>query len=441
MSLATQIDYKIKGSYETNPVYRYLRVPLNNLTSGSIALSNASQLLEFKLPSTDVYNLAKSHIAYTLEVPASAVAGTFAWYHEDTFTLADSISFGTAGGENICDLTFADRYTKIARKIDTKVNDFLSNDTFSQLYPCNQLKSLNVNGANTAGVVDYLENRYVSPDDIDGAIGYKRVAYPLKGLPNTVFAMDKDLYFGNEMYIRINTAPLDKQVWSTLSAVNPSLVPLSAVGVVALKNVYLYLAIEKNELINDSIRAKFNSGNFHINVPYTRGFANSTAAGVANINLQITKQYGKRLMQVMHTVFDSTQSKNTSYNCTNIDGSKISQYRTYLDSRPLQDYALSTKDPVTSVMNGDDWYIANKRFCHNSVILNKDIYSRNWFHIDRFYEENQDPENQDVGMPLTANTINWIIETTTAGNNTHYTYLTFRRGYTLNKDGVFPDAN
>jgi hypothetical protein len=445
--LSKQIDYKLKGDSATIPTYKYLRVPLNNLTSSStITITNASQLLEFKLPSNKVYNLSRSCIAYNLH--ADAVASTYIWSPEDVFSLAESISFGTAGNENIVDLKYVDKYTKTATKLGTDLSDYLSADSYSQLYPSNSGASSSATVMGLQSAVSYTEPKYVAINStgVTGAAYDKYVSYPLGNIKNTLLAVDKDVYFGNEMYVRMQTAPADRMVWTGTSSANPNTGAAASTSAISLRNMYLFLAVEQTELINSSIIAKFDSGNFHINCPYTVAVNNTTASTVANINVQITKQYGKRLMQIMHVVANSAQTLNTAYDLSNVAGDKILTYRSSLDSTYQQDYALSCAAAAAGVMNNDDWFIANRKFCKNTPILNRAVYQQNWFHVDRWYEGDSIEgaiENQDVGIPLTNNTMNWILETTAAATTSrlHYTYLTFRRGYTITKDGVFPDVN
>lgn len=446
---AKQIDYQIHT--EHSPLYRFLRIQLNNIPSSQITADNTSQLLEWKLPSNGVYNLSRSYISYNLPIPdVNAKAN---WTHEDQFTLGQDISFGTAGDQKLCDLKFAPYFTKIARKIETKLDDYISNDSVDQLYPCNSLPATNFypawNVNNTLGTVAYLEPRYtnvpVIGNGVDAGLVNKFVNYPLSAFKKTILALDKDLYFGNEMFLRINTNPLNRQCFTSNNATDPTGGTAADAPNTIISKIYLYLAVEQNDLIAESIRAKFNSGAFKINIPYTVGFSQSTSVvGPTNINVQITKQYGKRLLQVLYTVFNSNNIRDNAYDCDNWNSIKLSDYRTALDSKYLQDYSMSCLNPVGTSLNSDDWYQANKKYCKDTVILNKDVYKKNWFHMDRFYQEHDDvsSENLDVGLELTNHTMNYIIEgTAVSAALIHYVFATFRRTVVFNKDGVFFDTD
>jgi len=441
--LARQNDYKI--TKEHSPLYRFMRIQMDNITASEFLLDNTSQELKWKLPANAVYNLARSYISYNLAIAAQG-AGNYVWTHEDAFTLGQDISFGTAGGINLCDLKFASNYTKVARKIDTKFEDFMTHDEVEQLYPSDSLASANYVPAVKDQVAsrDYVEPLYCANYGANTAAS-TFINYPLRGFSNTILALDKDIYFGNEMFLRINSNPLNRMAWVTPSTsdTDTSASAVPAAAGTKISKLYLYLAVEQNQLLADSVRAKFDAGNFKLNIPYTMGMSQgTTVVGPANINVQITKQYGKRLLQVLYTAFNSSNTLNTAYDCDNDDGAKIKLYRTALDSQYLQDYQMSCKASSGNTLNNDDWYQINKKFCKDTVILDKFVYKTNWFHLDRFYQKNDDisEENLDVGLELSNQTMNYIIESETAVSGlTHYAFATFRKTVLCTKDGVFFD--
>jgi len=128
-----QLDFQTRTIM--GPKYKYVRIPMNNHASASVNIQPTStELLEWKLPN-QVYNLARSYISYSLEIPGETDYAQMTF--EDTFDIAQSATFGSAGGIDIVNIANLQNYVKIARKIDTSVEDFMGNDTMSQLYRCN----------------------------------------------------------------------------------------------------------------------------------------------------------------------------------------------------------------------------------------------------------------------------------------------------------------
>jgi hypothetical protein len=69
--LAKQIMYK--DSTMRVPRYRYARIPLNNIPSGTVTVSPTSlTLLEWKVAASTCINLSRSFISSTWTVPALA---------------------------------------------------------------------------------------------------------------------------------------------------------------------------------------------------------------------------------------------------------------------------------------------------------------------------------------------------------------------------------
>lgn len=434
--IGPQLNYKVVN--EHNPKYRFLRLSMSNKTGTSFTItSTTSDLIEFKLPTHAVYNLAQSYIGYEISVPAQG-ANTNVWFHEDCADIAQTVYFGNNAGLDVCNLNFANRYTKIARKLKTSISDFLSNDNSSQLYPCNSLGASNYHPATAVGTTNYIESKYMSVGFINTASTAARF-YPLSGFKDTILATDKDVFFPNDMYLRITT-PNGNQIcyFNTSSATDPTAgTPTAVAGNITIQNVFLYLAVEVNDLVKHSVMNLVATKGLSLSVPYVTSFRNSTTGTVGNIQLQLTQQFGKRLKRIMHTVWHGTETLNTAMDCTNLNQGKIVTYNTYLDNQQLQDLLISTSTATKPIQ--DDWR-ENAKYCDNTCIYNKLIYQTNFFHIDQFYEENKKtnvPEdNLQDGLPMNATRL-WQIQSTTSNATwIHYTFAVFGRSLLINSQGA-----
>lgn len=454
-SVPHQINYKTVEP-SANPKYRYLRVPMNNLTGSSITVGpTVSQLIEFKLPNA-VYSLAESYISYQTVVPAQG-NGIASWTYEDNLDIATNAYFGTAGGLDLCNLNFVNRYTKVWRKARTKLSDFISNDNTSQLYPSNALASANfwplgnapgcIIGTGTPSApqfpvlitpMNYLEPKYINPSVLNTARTASRL-FPLKGIKDTIFSVEKDLYFPIDMYVRLTAGVGNQIAFTSTSVTDPTAGPLAITTNITIQNVYLYLAVEQNQTIVESVMNKVLTQGLRLNIPYTTAWRNATTGTVANIQLQLTQQFGRKLKRMIHTVWDPTESGPTALDCSNYNGNKMSLYNTFLDQRQLQDYQLSTLIPSGTALNTlEGAWRENKKFVEDSVIQNRSVYDLNFFHCDQFYEPREpgyDDSNIDDGLPMDTPKL-WSIQATTSGNVTHYTFGTFVRPIMIDRTGV-----
>lgn len=439
-SIAPQINYK-SVEPSANPKYRFLRVPLNNITGSQITVgATTSQLLEWKLPNA-VYNLAQSYIGYSVGIVSQGATPNYGNIHADCLEIATNAYFGTAGGLDLCNLNYVNRYTKVWRKARTPFSEYISNDASSQLAPCNELKGVNTIGGGGVPLVNYLEPKYLDIKDA-GVLNVNRM-FPLKGIIDTIFSIDKDLYFPTDMYVRL-TAGVGNQIAFHATA-NPATAPTTAalVGDVTIKNIYLYLAVEQNDLIVQSVMNKVLTSGLKLTIPYTTAFRNTVGSGAANVQISLTQQYGRKLKRMINTFWNITENGYTAMDCLN-SATKISTYNTFLDQRQLQDYPLSCATPVTTAIAdtdlnsiAGDWR-ENKVHCKDSAILNRDVYQLNWFHCDQFYQPDAkgiDDSQNDDGLLMDAPKL-YSFQGTAAAAATHYAFATFVRQVMVDRNGV-----
>ena len=433
-----QLNYK--PIQEANCKYRFIRIPLNNVTSSSVTVgASSSQLLEWKLPNA-VYNLAQSYITYN-ETMANSTP-LLNGYLEDTVGLASNIYFGNASGADLCNLNYGNKYIKIARKLSTPLNEYLTNDyDTSLLYPCNTAAASNLftstatTNTTTAGTTAFIEPKYIAINPNTGAYERDR-QFQLGSIPDTIFSVDKDIYIPTDMFIRITAGPANSYTYTVTAAsvADPSHNSQATAVDVTLTNVYLYLAVETNQLIIDSVISKVRSSGLTMNIPYTTGFRNSSTGIVGNINVPLSSQYGKKMKQILTTVWNGTETGFTCGDSSNASGRKIASYNTFLNNRQLQDTSIDC-----TIANVHDWR-ENARHVLGSVIQNRTMYGLNWFHLDKFYEDNKGSivpeENRQDGYDMNQGPVLYQLQATTAnGTWIYYQFCSFSRDVVLNNQG------
>ena len=470
---------KFRPIDEYAPKYKYRRIPIKVGGDTSFEITDGATVDAIvELPANTVYNLSESFLPYELQISNTELANGANVTFEDTFEIADNVYFGTNAGLDLCSLNDANKYLKIRNKMKTSVTKLLSNDNFDcikssnmdittniQATPYNALANnvyeIITNAATYDSTVPVLESRYLyrGPAELDplpaanlriSAINRYR-HFKLGNINDTIFSMNKDLYFGaNEMVIRFRIPTHSKIGFVTSAknaptAANSSKFPNS----VKVKEFYLYLAVETNEMICKQLIDKYNSGTLKMQIPYTVAFKKMTSnAGTVSIQQTFNRSYGKKIKHIMHTVWNPTEQLNTVYDCDNWNGMKFDDYQTYLDSVEIQQQKLSCKLPTAGKMNHGDW-LYNKKYCKDSAILNGAVYQHNWFHMDQFYEDNKSTnvpdENLDVGLPMTLGNqlLNrtWTITGEATGSLMHITYVTFLRDIAITPDGVLLDAS
>jgi hypothetical protein len=326
----------------------------------------------------------------------------------------------------------------------TSLTDFLANDNTSQLYPCNTAAGqgapsvANPTATNApTSATNYIEPRYLQTTGLNATSVSTRL-YNLAGIKDTIFSVDKDLYIPTDMYARFTCGVGNQFTFTSTSATDPTAGAAATTLAITVQNMYLFLAVEQNQLIVDSVMHKVLNGGLKMTIPYTTAFRNSSTGTIANIQIPMTQQYGKKLKRMIHTVWNGTEAGNTALDCANANGSKITLYNTYLDQRQLQDFQLSTLNSTTTAVLEDDWR-ENQKFCWNSVLQNRAMYQLNWFHCDSWVEPGRnyygDDSNEDDGLAMDSPKL-WMIQaTTTNATYTHYNFATFVRHIIIDRSG------
>lgn len=423
-SVPNQINYKPINQYA--PRYRFRKIPLFNQGSNNVLIGpTATTQLQFKL-GADVYNLKRSFVSYNGQLPASGAAGTYSWLYQDVPELANQVQFTDQGSFPIGIVNFAQNHARISRKLNTKLQDYLSFDPTMALNPNNAvINAVNsllpaIDSRGGAGVgnlpnVNYLESQYLQLGANNAVFNYARQV-PLSCYDYSIFSMDQDQYLGRDMYINLLGGPGTKMMWYSTSATDPTAGATAPTGNITLQNVYLWLAIEVNDLIASSIKDKYLSGGYRMLIPTLQQTRLPTVgtlgtAGSAAFTYILQPSFGLYLQKVFFQACDNTNNEqaNLAYECTNYNGQKIRSYQTSMDSNPLQDQYLSCENGPVLTSTGqvgvgnDDWR-ENSKFCKDTVILNKTVYQTNWFHQDSWEQKSSNPsipsENLRQGLEL-----------------------------------------
>lgn len=227
-------------------------------------------------------------------------------------------------------------------------------------------------------------------------------------------------------------------------AANTPVGAASADVAASLKNVYLYLAVQQNEVLASELRNSVLSGQHKFRIPFTVSHRQTIAGGAdtqATVQIQITSQYGKKLHSIVSTVANNTESRNLSADAVNVNGVKVKRILPYMDSRPLLDYAVSCENPKIDAVgvNAEDW-LHNRQFIKNKS-MNYLTYQMNWFWNTSFYdpvtgEEGIDLVNSDAGLDLEAVRL-YQLELVKGDANPFivYTYATYLKDVMIDAQG------
>ncbi len=442
-----------------NPNYRY-EPQFPNTYGQTIALTTSQSPVVINLP-PDVFNLAQSYLEYLVTLPLSDT--NYIWTFEDTLTEISHIQLYGSNNQWIADLDNLQNYIKIVTKRETSMNEFLTFDPLNAMSANNCLNNVvpalrhSVAGAiapANASSLNYLEPAYFNVGVLGnagtttGGVSYQ-VQFPLRLIKDTIFAIDKNMYAGQLLYMKLYFGPISKICYQSKSNANPSTgTPATYSGAGTISNLQLMLAVDTNE--GNRTRAIANASSpqgMSLVIPWVQSYKNSNQNSTQNISIQMDIGSGRSIMKIIHSVFNNAEALDVAYDCQNNSTigavgmtQKVQQYYTQINGKRLQDLTLTCTGASGDLFTD---YMQQKRQLRGSVMENYNVYQYNWHHCDDFcefgahYEQNNNNELV-AGMPLGAVPITWTFVGTqmVSASYQHYTWVCFTKKLILSPQGI-----
>jgi hypothetical protein len=471
--VARELDYKKKdfshGSYMMTKVIQQ--------TGGeSVTITTGGNESIFELP-PKVFNLSKSVLAY-VSTPI-ATAG-FNLYFSDVISEIRQIQLYTTGGLFLADINYADNYTKSILRHETPLTEIQTNHTIL------------VGGSTSAPIAGYvagawegLHNMEMQISEVAAAgvptilsqlcpevggsaytLNYNTPAYfiggntasatpvmtkqiPLRLYKNSIFELDKDLYFGGEsIYMRIIWNNSNRIYYGAATLANATTTEVTGTGV-TITDLNLFLAVENDKIAEQSVKNSFNSS-VSLNLPYV--YSNminiaSTNGGNNSITMRYNKGHGSKLLKIYWSPYNGAASTiRTSYdhiNCTAVAspvaGSRVSSFYTTVNSERTSQFNYD----CTKLQD----YLVKKNKLRGSGITSSTDYYVNFTWIEDFtdnyalYEKPLDGDQLTYidGKKLDEEIVYNIFATFGAGvpaNLNHYIFAVTQKTLTVNSNGI-----
>ena len=515
--IAKQLDYKKTPSVD--PKYRLTR--LIQQTGGQVVQLNTAGGQEsiFELP-VKVFNLARSRINLQLQIAAPG-AGISNYIFGNTIYFWQNIQFYNRGGLLLVDLRYVQNYTNLVTLPETNLEDFLTYGTYKagttgnipataatdatglgymfqpsgagDLFVSNgsvavaapntspiptlvnytnvrhdHNATLDNASANDYADVKFNEVRYFVVGSANGAT-YINLSIPLSMFKNTLFDIDKDLYFNEIMLIRFVWNPIARigftsaapaaaiiaqntviQYNAEIPSPADSTTAPAALGAnaVQINNLSLTLALEDNQAVAQELISKYYSGGITLLTPFVYADKYSLNASTSQtITLRYNSIHGSSLIKLYYAPYNNTENLNTTYDHSNLvigtqanpqyrPGSKVTQFYTALNNERLQEFNLYSA-------NYDEWLLL-KDSLRGSCILSSNVYYYNWFWKESFehirppldYNSEFDEDNLIRGLSLaTEQKIDIFLTTPNAAYN-HYSFAVTQKTLSISPSGI-----
>ena len=448
---ATEIDFRPKviehGTYKLSKL-----VPI--VGGQSVTLSQTSTTeASFEIPSK-VLNFSKSVLEFNLNVGDASAETKLNTVHALGVSPIDRISLYTRNGVFLTDINYFNNFSRTTFPATQSFDEMMCNPIgflhapvdiqteFGGLQRCNTLaktgkqkpKGPGQDGGNEIpvaglyGFTSITEPRYMIDSDVDSeAASSMRFRIRFSQIPHSILSVNKNLYFGEILVMRIQFAPLTKIGYEFTKAntrVSDALVLSSG----TISSLSVWLALETNRYLVETIIRQTAANGMRLLIPYTYTFKYTSPASTnQTVQQRLNRGHGKSLLRIYHSVFNNTETLTTAYDSFNVGGVKASSLYSSLDNERLQEVDLST-------LNSDD-YNFMRDLLHGSAVQNSLMHKFNWFWCDdwtgRGLIHHRETDTSDCGLDLTQERL-WTINLTTPGSAfAHYTFFVTQKQLTI----------
>ena len=305
----------------------YKMTRLVQQSGGSTVPINASNnTATIELPSVAM-NLAKSYLNFTITVPGNTNAGRYTHAYRDTPPIS-RLELFTRSGKYLMDISnFSNIYQAFGQRTK-KVESFHGSDNAIVV---------------KTGLNDMTVRKIRSAVRPAGGTAPLVVNFQIAGseLYNTILSLDKSVYFGEVLQLRITFQPKDAVgFWSTDADGGT---PASATGNITLTGLNYYLAQEQNaRVVNDLVETVSTSG-MSLVVPFVHSYKTTATAADTAVSIRLSRGHGQSLERIYTIPINGAEAFATRYVA---DAGALVSFYSLLNSRRLQEFDVlcGTKD-------------------------------------------------------------------------------------------------
>lgn len=311
-------------------------------------------------------------------------------------------------------------------QIQSKLNTYIAQPaTASRRYN----DSLVVAGTGTSSPVNvpYTEAKYFAVGGTGTATPVINVKLPLGILYDTILALDKDFYFGEVLYLRVVWEASTKVFFAGVDAKAPAATPTAFLGSYAISALQLFLCLEQNQEIKNSLMEQVLSNGMDVLVPYVHTAMNVITGSTPFVSNKYNRGHGQRLLKVYQAIFANSESANTAF-ANSTTGNTLTSYYTTRNNQREQEYDIT-------IANDEDWMI-HKDMLKDSAILNANVYHYNWFHLHDYCGGTKANDMIKSGLPLDIEQKIDFNPTVVTGPFRYVTFAISQRVLSISRNGI-----
>lgn len=330
----------------------YMHVKLFQQTGApNVVIADTGGVATMELPVIPM-NLGKSFLNFT-QTLAAETALTNAWRHTPPIS---RLEMYTRSGQTLCDVTNFNNIYQAFGQRTKKIEDFHGSDD-AILVKRQPLDAPGVvadaagdpatgaefdaavaaiNATSSQFAVDPMEIKKLATSTAAAPL---TVNWRIEGseLYNTVFSLDKSIYLGEVVNLRITFAGTQEHGFRSASTALDGTVVGADVLTAAptITDLNFYLAQEMNPMVvNDLVQTVQTSG-MEVLIPYTHSYKTVQTGTSHNVSLRFGSGHGVSLERIYSIPLDGAEEKDTRYDA---NADNITNFYTILDSKRMQQF-------------------------------------------------------------------------------------------------------
>jgi len=463
--------------------YRYLFVPtLNGVNTYTQTVAGGQQIV-WELPAGQCYNLARSYLTFSVNIPevaakyVAAYADTIPWFRQIQVV-------GRNSGTQLCNINYLNKWLNTAIRREIKLQDITAWDTpimlggsgISTIIPATEgfwegaalvsncvLRPDETTQAigtyATGGNMEptYLMNSGLSGDGSQrGALNFN-VRLPLARFLDTILAVDKSIYWPETLRLTFFMDGAAADYFTSATATHLiSGVPTTAANSVVLSALTFMLCHEDNVLIQQKLRNTVESTG--IRLPYDdiqASVINATGTGQSVIT-RYFRSMGHTLKKWYWVPMNSSDTgTNLYYDHSNLMtasgmngtlsgiGAKIVNFYVQIDNVRVNknNYNCATGDDwIDSMRDKSRGTSINSALTHYANFCHRLDFTNNYNFTDNLLPTNPPASNFTDGLDLSTEKIFNVVSTTAGNALNHYTFAVIQRFVLIKGDRIFLEA-
>jgi len=368
---AETIEYR--PSVMADSEYKLTRL-VQNTGGDSVVISGTQAIATIELPAVAM-NLAKSWLNFTITVPKNGTGAGAALIYRDTPPI-QRLELFTRSGRYLCDVSnFANIYQAFGqrtKKIES-FHGFRDGIVTNVKTTPSEMKIRRFDTMLGSDAGTHLSSKFRIPG---------------RELYNTILSLDKSVYFGEVLQLRLTFGSLDSIAFHATNDTGAGGTPAPSA---TLTDFNYYLAQEQNpRVVTDLIQTVSTEG-MSLVVPFVHSYKTTGNSENTAVSIRLSRGHGQSVERVYTIPISGAETFADRYVA---DAEQLVSFYSLLDSRRIQEF-----DIKCGGVGGAKDYIWLREHAHQDRVVSLDAANdvQNFAWSDSWCEELECAKNQRLG--------------------------------------------